>query len=320
MLALVTRLARRLVAAGASVGLVVALSVLLMQAAPGRFGDELRLDPGLSRDTLAAVERAREAGDPSMAMRRWVRGAVRGDLGRSLASGVPVVRVLGPRVAHTLLLTVPATVLAWALALLVVRRLVRPPLTPPVRWAGALLAVTQSLPDVVVALVLVRLALASGWFPVGGVGGWSRDGNPGAWAELAWHAVLPVAGLTALMLPSLVRHVYASVAAVADAPFVRAATARGVGRTRRYARHILPMALPAMAPMAGLSIASLLGASLIVEVVFTWPGLGPLMVDAVLARDTPVVLGAVCASAVLVVVANAISDAVQYLADPRLRA
>jgi ABC-type dipeptide/oligopeptide/nickel transport system permease component len=71
--------------------------------------------------------------------------------------------------------------------------------------------------------------------------------------------------------------------------------------------------------MAGLSIASLLGASLIVEVVFTWPGLGPLMVEAVLARDTPVVLGAVCASAVLVVIANATSDAVQYLADPRLR-
>lgn len=320
MLALATRLARRLVAAGASVGLVVVLSVLLMQAAPGRFGDELRLDAGVGRDTLAAVERVRATDDPTIAVRHWVRGVARGDLGRSLASGVPVVRVLGPRVAYTLLLTVPATLLAWTLALLAVRVLVRPPVTPPGPWVGVLLAVAQSLPDVVVALVLVRLALASGWFPVGGVGGWSGDDGFGAWAELARHAVLPVAGLTALMLPSLVRHIHASVVVVADAPFVRAAAARGVGTARRHARHILPVALPAIAPMAGLSIASLLGASLIVEVVFTWPGLGPLMVDAVLARDTPVVLGAACASAVLVVGANAISDAVQYMADPRLRA
>jgi peptide/nickel transport system permease protein len=318
MLALALRLARRLAVAAMSVGLVVVLSLLLMQAAPGRFGDELRLDPGVGRDTRAAVERMRVADDPSEATRQWLRGAVRGDLGRSLASGVPVTRVLGPRVANTLLLTVPATLLAWAVALLAVRVLVRPPVSPPRAWVGLLLAVAQSLPDVVVALVLVRLALSSGWLPVGGMGGGNAAAGP-AWADVARHALLPVAGLTALLLPALIRHLYASVAAVADAPFVRAASARGVGASRRHARHILPVALPAIAPMAGLSIASLLGASLIVEVVFTWPGLGPLMVEAVLARDTPVVLGAVCASAVLVVIANATSDAVQYLADPRLR-
>jgi peptide/nickel transport system permease protein len=317
MLALALRLARRLGVAAVSVGLVVGLSVLLMQVAPGRFGDELRLDPGVGRDTLAVVERMRVADDPSETTRQWLRGAVRGDLGRSLASGVPVTRVLGPRVACTLLLTVPATLLAWALALLVVRVLARPPVAPPRAWVRLLLAVAQSLPDVVVALVLVRLALFSGWLPVGGMGG--EDAGVPAWADVARHALLPVAGLIALMLPALIRHLYASVAAVADAPFVRAAAARGVGDSRRHARHILPVALPAIAPMAGLSIASLLGASLIVEVVFTWPGLGPLMVEAVLARDTPVVLGAVCASAVLVVIANATSDAVQYLADPRLR-
>ncbi len=100
-------------------------------------------------------------------------------------------------------------------------------------------------------------------------------------------------------------------------PFVRAARTHGIGERRVLFRHALPAAANPLISLLGLSIAGLLSSSLIVEVVFGWPGLGPLILEAILARDYYLVLGPVMAGTVLLFVGNLLADLLLYAVDPR---
>jgi peptide/nickel transport system permease protein len=128
--------------------------------------------------------------------------------------------------------------------------------------------------------------------------------------------------VTALVLaisPALLRQVRGSVAETLDAPFVHAARGHGLPELRILFRHVLPAAANPLVSLFGLSVAGLLSVSLLVEVVMSWPGLGPLLLEAVLARDFHLVLGLVLASTVLLVLANVLADAVLLAVDPRIR-
>ena len=121
------------------------------------------------------------------------------------------------------------------------------------------------------------------------------------------------------MVPALVRHIRASVAEAMDAPFALAARAQGIPRRRWLFRHILPAALNPLVTLFGLSLGTLLSASLLVEVLVGWPGLGPLFLEAIMARDLALVLGVVMSSAVILIAGNLIADLLLYRADPRIR-
>jgi peptide/nickel transport system permease protein len=297
MSVLVRLAARRALLAAASVLLVVATSLVLVSLAPGRFGDELGLDPAIGPEA-----RARDEGRARTALADWMAGAARGDLGRSMRSGLPVGALVVARGRNTLLLTVPATLLAWGVALVVVGWTVRPAARPLPAWADRGLAVVQSVPEVVLALVLIRVAAATRWWPAGGMIGDASLSGAAAWIDFARHLTLPTLALALSMTPLVVRHVHAAVMTAAVDEVVRAALARGVRVRAIYWNHALRAAWPAIAPLAGVSVATL------VEVVFAWPGLGALLVDAVHARDVPVVLGAVTAVAVVLVLANTAAD------------
>lgn len=312
------RVGRRVGLAASALAAVVLASWVLSGAAPGRFGDELRLDPGVAPETVAAQERRTATGPAAASLGRWLAGLARGDLGASTATGAPVTPLILDRVASTLALTVPATLAAWTMALGLCLGLRRS--RGGVRGGrDVAIATIQSLPDAVVALVLVRLALVSGWFPVGGQG--DTQGRPGlsAWLELGHHAALPISGLALTMLPMLVRQIDAALATTESAPLLQGARARGLTPRAVIWRHQARVAVPAVMPLLGVSVGALLGSGLMFEVAFAWPGLGTLLVDAVFARDLPVVLGAVGAAATVLVAANAAGDAMAWLSDPRLR-
>ena len=139
-------------------------------------------------------------------------------------------------------------------------------------------------------------------------------------ADVARHMVLPVLALVLGVLPVLVRHVRTAVAEALEAPFVRAARAHGLSEARVLFFHALPAAANPLVSLFGLSIASLLSLSLLVEVVMAWPGLGPLMLEAILARDLHLVVGPVLASTVLLLVGNLVADLLLLAVDPRIRA
>jgi peptide/nickel transport system permease protein len=138
--------------------------------------------------------------------------------------------------------------------------------------------------------------------------------------DVAWHFFLPVTALALINLPILVRHVRASLAGVLRAPFIQAARAAGVPEGRLLFRHALRIGANPLISLLGLSVAGLLSASLVIETIMSWPGLGPLTLDAVMARDFHVVIAAVTCSTVLLVVGNLCADGLLYLADPRIRA
>ena len=121
-------------------------------------------------------------------------------------------------------------------------------------------------------------------------------------------------------LPVLIRHVRAAIAEVLSAPFLRAAGGHGIPRRTLLYRYALRAAANPLISLFGFSVGALLSGSLLVEVVMSWPGLGPLLLEAILARDLYVVIGGLLLSTVFLVSGNFLADLLLYWADPRIRA
>jgi peptide/nickel transport system permease protein len=313
---------KRLLHAVALLAGVSVFSFALAALAPGDYFSELRLDPRISAETVEGLREQAGASRPLPARyASWLAGAVRGDFGYSLAYHAPVAPLVRERIPATLLLTGTATLLAWLVAL------------PLGIWAaagrgtwrdsaaGAALSVLLSTPDLLVALGLLAFAVASGRFPAGGMtsagfetlGPWDRA------RDLVHHLALPACALAFGMLPTLARHVRAAMVEVMDAPFALTAAAQGIPRRRLLFRHLLPAAMNPLVSLFGLSLGTLLSASLLVEAVMGWPGLGPLFLEAVTARDFSLALAVVMLSAAFLAAGNFIADLLLYRLDPRIR-
>jgi len=251
----------------------------------------------------------------------WLGSMARGEFGYSLAYNGAVGPLLRQRIPGTLLLTATATLLAWLIAI------------PLGIWNAAnrdtwkdsilkvALSILLSIPDLLLAVILLVLAVETGWLPAGGMHAPGAD----SWStadrirDTMRHMVIPVAVLVIGMLPTLVRHVRSAVANAMESPFALAARAHGIPRSRLLFRHILPAALNPLVSLFGFSLCTLLSASLLVEVLVGWPGLGPLFLEAIMARDFALVLGVVMSSAALLITGNLIADLLLYRADPRIR-
>lgn len=291
--------------------------------APGRYVDEMRLNPRISAGTLAALRAQYELDRPwPLRYGHWIVALGRGDLGYSFAYNAPVGPLLWTRARNTLLLSGTATLVTWLFALPIgiygAARQGRPA-DRLLSWAMAVLLV---LPEFTIALGLLAVAVRSSWLPVGGmisIGfetlSWTAKAK-----DLVLHLLLPVTVLVATSLPVLVGHVRAAIAEALEAPFMRAAQAHGIPRSQLLYKYALRASAHPLIALFGISVGTLLSASLLVEIVMSWPGLGPLLLEAILARDLYVVIGAVLFSTAFLAGGNLISDLVLHWADPRIRA
>jgi peptide/nickel transport system permease protein len=301
---------------------VSVLAFLFVAAAPGEFTDTLRLNPQVSSTTIAA-ERARYGLDKSLPVRyaRWIGGAIHGDLGHSFAYDAPVAGLIWTRARNTLFLTVTATLLAWLVAIpLGVWSAAKP--RGVANLIGTGVSGLIAFPDLLLALGFLFLAARTGWLPVGGMVSVGFE-EYSVWAkakDLLAHLTLPVLTLVIGMLPVLAQHVRAAVAEALESPFMLAARSHGIPRRRLLFRYALPVAANPLISLFGLSLATLLSASLLVEVIMGWPGLGPLILGAVESRDIYVVVASALISAIFLLAGNWISDALLYIHDPRIRA
>ncbi len=297
------------------------ISFLLLEAAPGDFFDELRLNRQVSPATIAAL-RAEYGLDAPLLTRyaRWVTAAVRGHFGYSLQYRVPVEELLWRRAANTLLLTTIALAIAWLIALGVGLATAVANRRWPDRLAGGIAAALLALPDVLITLVLLSIAAHSGWLPAGGMSSVERaPGLTSAVVDLAQHMTVPVVILVISIAPGLLQHVRHALADAVPMPLAVALTARGLPKRRVIVRHALRLAAAPLAALGGLSLGTLLSASLLVEALVGWPGLGALLLEAVAARDQYVIVGATILSTLILVAGNAIGDAILYVTDPRTR-
>jgi peptide/nickel transport system permease protein len=314
-------LRREMQAAFLLIGVSV-LTFLFSTLAPGNYFDEMRLNPQISPETVAAL-RAQYQLDRPLPVRylRWVNSLAHGEMGFSFAYNSPVAPLLWVRARNTLLLAVTATLIAWALALPLGMWSATTLGRMPDRALSTATAALLVIPDLVLALGLLILAVRTGWFPAGGMVSPGADNLPVLQRirDVAWHMELPVIALVLSALPTLVRHVRAAVAEVLNASFLRAAAGHGLPRRTLLYRYALRAAANPLISLFGFSVGALVSGSLLVEVVMSWPGLGPLLLEAILARDLYVVIGGVFYSTIFLVAGNFLADVLIYWADPRIR-
>jgi peptide/nickel transport system permease protein len=298
------------------------LAFLFTTLAPGNYFDEMRLNPQIAPETLVAL-RTQYQLDRPLPLRyiSWVNSVLHGQMGFSFAYNAPVAPLLLVRARYTLLLTATATLLAWAIALPLgvwsAERLGQFP-DRVISWSTAVLLV---IPDLALALGLLVIAVRTHWFPTGGMASVDFESlsSLNKIRDLALHMTLPVAALVLSALPLLVRHVRASVADVLHAPFLLAAEGHGIPRLALLFRYALPAAANPLLSLFGFSIGALLSGSLLIEVVMSWPGLGPFLLEAILARDIYIVIGGVLFSTIFLAAGNFLADVLLCWLDPRIR-
>ncbi|WP_304620713.1 ABC transporter permease [Paracoccus sediminilitoris] len=304
--------------AGAALMLLVTSLVifLLIEAAPGDPA-EIMLGTSAQADTLAALRDQLGLDRPLMVRYlAWLGGVVTGDMGQSYTYGVPVAGLIAERMLVTLPLTLMATLLAVGVSVpLGVMAAARPG-----RAGDGLATVFAQMgiavPNFWIGLLLILVfALKLGWFPVGGFPGWG-DAGWGAASAL----ILPAVALAIPQAAVLTRVTRAAVLDVASEDFIRTARAKGLSRRRALWRHTVPNALLPVVTMLGLQIPFLISGAVLVENVFSLPGIGTLAYQALSQRDLIVVQNVVLLFAAIVLAVNAGTDALYARLDPRLKA
>lgn len=301
---------------------VVTLTFLLLHLAPGDPVQRL-LGPAATPDQIVAGRTSLGLDRPLAEQYvRWLGGAVRGDFGQSIAHGRPAGALLAEAWPATALLVSLSILLSWAAGILIGA------LQANTRHRGAdgvasgLTVALNAMPGYWLGLVLVMVfTYWLRWLPAFGATGLDAEFLSGGnrLLDRLRHLALPLTTLTLIGFGGTARFARTAMREVRDAPFLLSARARGLSERAVVLRHQLRNALVPILTLLGLSLPALFSGAVFVEAIFAWPGVGQVLVQAVQARDYPVVMAAAAISAVLVVAGNLLADALVALADPRSR-
>ena len=304
-------LLRRLIFAALLVFLVSSASLILARLAPGDFATAV-LGDRPRPETVARIREQYGLNRPvAEQYRDWIAHAVRFDFGRSWLYDTPVATLVRERAANTAILAVTALAAATfiGLPLGIVTGSRRAHFVTHAIRGGSL--VLLSLPPLLTSLVMVLIAARTGWFPIGGMGSDTAD--------VLAHLVVPAVALALPVAAMFERLQSQAMAEVVGQPYVLAALARGIPRSRIVWRDALKAALRPTAAVYGLVVGSLLSGSFAVEIVTSWPGLGRLMLEALQARDVYLVAGCAAAGSIFIALGTLLSDAALAAVDPRAR-
>lgn len=310
--------------------LVLTITFALIRLAPGDAATFL-VSPSA---TAADVARTRaELGlDRSIAVQyaRWAGEMLHGNLGESFSLHQPVARTLAQALPVSIGLGTVSLILTFLIGVPIgiVQAIRRG--RPLDHLLTVLTTVVYAAPSFWLALSLIAVFTygAAAWglpasmrLPAFGLRSPGTElHGAAALLDLIRHALLPVTILAAVGAAGIARYARSNVADVLAQDFVRTARAKGASPARVYFRHVLATVLPSLIVLFALSLPGLVAGSIFVEAVFAWPGMGRLMVNAIVARDYPLVMGAAAVYAALVIAANLAGDLVLPLVDPRRRA
>ena len=254
---------------------------------------------------------------------RYVASVFRGDLGFSFSLQRPVAAALADALPNTMLLMGAGLIAGFALGIAVALAQVRKPGRAKDKILGAVSLTLYSVPDFWLAmLILVGLAYWIPLFPIGGaVDAVMHDSlSPlGRFLDRARHLVLPALTLALLYFPVIARHQRASLLDAIPSDYVTTARAKGVSESRIVRRHALRNALLPVITLLGVAFPALLTGAVFIEKVFSWPGMGLLVVNSIQSRDYPLLMAAVLLSSAFVVAGSIVADLLYRRADPRMR-
>ncbi|WP_313813454.1 ABC transporter permease [Glutamicibacter sp.] len=246
---------------------------------------------------------------------QWFTSLVQGEAGTSILYARPVAQVLAERLPYTLLLAGCGLLLAILLSAgLAVASGTRPGGLAD-RATTVLAQLAQSLPPFVLALIAVAVFALRLGMPTSGI---AAPGQSPTAGSIAWHLVLPAGVLALTLLPWLVLNLRASIFQALDSDSVLAARGRGAGEWQIMVHEVLPLALLPFTTVVGSRLGELVTGALLIETVFSWPGIASATVDAAKAGDFPLLAAVTVASCLAVFLGNALADACYLLIDPRV--
>ena len=315
-------LQRRLLQAVPIILAIVAINFLLLNLAPGDMVDVMAAEEQIAEPEVRERLRVEYGLDQPLGIQlaRYVWSAARLDLGYSFRHSEPVWDVLVRRLPATLLLmgssmavALVIGVLAGAVASLRVNTLAD-------NLISVIAIIFFAAPTFWIGLMMIVLfSVKLGWLPVSGMFTIGADyGLLGQAWDLSRHLVMPVAALGLFYAAIYARVMRSSMLEVYGLDFVRAARAKGLSERQVAFKHVLSNALLPVVTLFGLQAGTMLGGSVVIESVFSWPGIGTLLFEGVLTRNFPLVLGVLLLGSLLVIATNLAIDLVYTRLDPRV--
>jgi peptide/nickel transport system permease protein len=317
-------LSRTVMHAALTILIIILANFFLLQLAPGDAADVIAGESGFATPETMALIRERLGLDLPVAQQflAYIGNLAHLSLGYSARYNMPVADLIAQRLPGTLILMISALVLAFVVGLLLGALMASTAGRVPDRAVAIIVSLLYSIPGFWIALMLIVLfSVKLSWLPSGGmetIGG-GHSGFDFVLDRLR-HLALPAISLSLFFIAIYARVTRAAMLEVATLDFVRTARAKGLARTRVALSHVLPNALLPVTTLAGIHAGGVLGGAVVVETVFSWPGLGRLAYEAVARRDYAVLLGILLLSSIVVIVINALVDLLQAWLDPRIGA
>ncbi len=304
------------------------LAFFVLQIAPGDFLTQWALDPKIRPETIERMRHNFGLDRPLLLQYLiWLKNLLHGDLGVSFMYQRPVLEVVWPRIENSLILVGLSILFLYLIGIPIgIYQALRPYTLPDYVisfFAYFGLAIPNFFFMLILIFLFVKFKFAFGWtpFPIGGMTsqGFEQLAPWRQWVDILWHAILPAFVVVTADLSGLTRVMRAQVMEVLGQDYIRTARAKGLAERVVLYKHALRNAvIPILANIGGL-LPGLIGGAGLVEVVANWPGITPLLLDALLQQDLYVNVGIIALSSLLLIVGNILGDLLLAVVDPRIR-
>lgn len=311
-------LRRLLIALPSLVGISFILFVLLALAPGDPFGD-LATNPNIPPEVQAAL-RAKFGMDDPVLIRyfHWLVAMLHGDWGFSFASRIDVDQLILQRVPTTLYVIGTAQILALAIALPIGTYAAMRPYSIFDQIANACAFIGFSLPPFFTGLLLILIfSVNLGWLPIVYRADVPGTGWPWYWESIK-QAIMPITVLGLFQAASYTRYVRSAVLDVIRLDYVTTARSKGLAERKVIVKHVVRNALIPVVTLVALQMPSVFGGAIVTEQIFRVPGIGSLLISAILANDTPVIMAVTFVFACLVILCNLLADIIYGWLDPRI--
>lgn len=301
--------------------IVSLLSFFIIRLSPVDPLAELRLNPSISQETLDKEIKRLNLDKPIYIQYfSWAKSFVKGDLGYTSA-GEKVSTKLKERIPNTLLLTLVVIFMTWSVGIPLGIISAYKKETAFDRILTVLSSIGMAIPSFFFAILMLIFAVKTGWFPVGGLTSYNfNEMSFGAKIiDIARHLVLPAFVLFTISLSGLQRQMRANMLEVLDSDYVKFARAKGLSEGKVVFKHALRNAVNPMITLLGFEFAGLLSGAALTEYVFQYPGLGRLILEAVMKSDINLVMASLMMGTIMLILGNLFADILLMITDPRVR-
>jgi len=282
---------------------------------------ELRLNPSISQETLDKEIKRLNLDKPIYVQYfSWAKSFVKGDLGYTSA-GEKVSSKLKERIPNTILLTLVVIFMTWSVGIPLGIIAAYRKESAFDRMLTIIASIGMAIPSFFFAILMLIFAVKTGWFPVGGLTSYNFNEMSlvGKCIDVSKHLVLPSLVLFTISLSGLQRQMRANMLEVMDSDYIKFARAKGVSEFKVVFKHALRNAVNPMITLLGFEFAGLLSGAALTEYVFQYPGLGRLILEAVMKSDINLVMASLMMGTIMLIAGNLIADILLMLTDPRIR-